>query len=205
MKENKSKGLVIVISAPSGAGKTTICKELLKSLPEAVYSVSVTTRKIRSGETNGKDYFFISEEEFKKMIDLNELAEWAIVHGHLYGTPKKFLEDTISSGKDIILDIDVQGGKKIKKLYPDGVFIFILPPSWEVLEERLRKRAQDDEQSIKTRLENAKNELSYLTDYEYAVINDDLQTAVKEIQAIIQSEHKRILRLGKEISNFIKN
>ena len=198
------KGLIIVISGPSGAGKTTVCKEILKRRKNTVFSVSVTTRKPRNGEIDGKDYFFISEKKFKRMLKNNELIEWAFVHNNYYGTPKKFLHRTINSGKDIILDIDVQGGMKIKKFFPEGIFIFLMPSSWKVLEQRIRKRAQDDEKTIKVRLKNAKKEISYISDYTYFVINDKLENAVKSIISIIEAEHRKISRLKDEIKSIVQ-
>ncbi|MFN3967096.1 MAG: guanylate kinase [Endomicrobiia bacterium] len=190
------KGLIIVISGPSGAGKTTVCKEILKRIKNTVFSVSATTRKPRKGEIQGRDYFFVSKEKFKEMIRNKDLIEWAIVHNNYYGTPKKFLQKTINSGKDIILDIDVQGGRKIKKLYPKGVFIFLMPSSLKALEQRIRKRAQDDEKTIKIRMKNVKKEISYMSDYTYLVINDKLNDAVEDIISIIKAEHRKIERLN---------
>ncbi|MEW6040115.1 MAG: guanylate kinase [Elusimicrobiota bacterium] len=198
----KEKGLVIVISAPSGAGKSTICGEILQRLPNSIFSVSVTTRKPRQNEVEGKDYYFITEEKFKDMVMKSELAEWAFVHENYYGTPKKYLEDTIKSGKDIILDIDVQGGKKIKQIYPDCVSIFIMPPSWEILEMRLRSRAQDSEVTIQRRLENAKGEFAYVEDYDYLVINDVLEDAVNLAMSVIRVEHRKISRLSEDIRKY---
>lgn len=193
---------MIVVSAPSGAGKSTICSEILRLLPNSAFSVSVSTRKPRPSETEGKDYYFISDEKFRDMVMKNELAEWALVHDHYYGTPKRFLEDTILSGKDIILDVDVQGGKRIKQIHPDCVSIFIMPPSWEVLEQRLRSRGEDDDDTIRRRLENAKGEFAYVGDYNYLVINDKLEESVNLAMAVINVEHHKISRLSEELKKY---
>jgi guanylate kinase len=202
MNKTISRGLVIVVSAPSGAGKSTICSEILRLLPNSAFSVSVSTRKPRPSETEGKDYYFISDEKFRDMVMKNELAEWALVHDHYYGTPKRFLEDTILSGKDIILDVDVQGGKRIKQIHPDCVSIFIMPPSWEVLEQRLRSRGEDDDDTIRRRLENAKGEFAYVGDYNYLVINDKLEESVNLAMAVINVEHHKISRLSEELKKY---
>jgi guanylate kinase len=160
-------------------------------MPAIKYSVSITTRKPRKGEIHGKDYFFILEKKFKEMIAGNQLVEWARVHNHYYGTPKEFLENTIAEGNNIILDIDVQGGKKIKKIYPDGTFIFVLPPSISILEKRLCKRKQDNECIIKTRLKNAKDEIKEASVYDYLVVNDNLDTAVSQLRSIIIAKIKK--------------
>jgi len=192
------KGLIIVISGPSGVGKTTLFKKLQKVAPELKYSISYTTRKPRKNEVHSKDYFFVTEDEFKQMIKSKKFLEWAIVHNNYYGTLKKFVDDTISQGKDVILAIDVQGARKIKKIYPKNlVLIFILPPSWEELRTRLYARAKDNLKTIKLRLQNAKKELRYITDYDYLVINDKITTAVKKIKEIINSVHKnKLVRKG---------
>lgn len=197
-----AKGLIIVISAPSGAGKTTICGELVKKLKNVTVSVSVTTRDKRPGDVEGRDYFFISDKKFREMARENRFVEWAKVHNHYYGTPRKFLQESIEKGKDVILEIDVQGGKKIKKAYPDGVFIFILPPSLEALSQRLSGRAKDSQETINLRIRNARKEISYITDYTYLVINDNLQEAVSQTGAIIESERRKINRLQEEINKF---
>jgi len=183
------KGLVIVISSPSGGGKTAVCREVRKFIPAIKFSISLTTRPPRRGEKNGRDYFFVTEDEFKKYIRQNKLIEYALVHNYYYGTPKDFLEKTISQGNDIILAIDVQGAKKIKRIYPDAVSIFILPPSLKVLKQRLQKRGLDDKETIETRLKNAGKEIKQSKDYEYIVINKKLTDTAKQVCSIIESEH----------------
>lgn len=188
------RGLLIVISAPSGAGKSTLCRELLKNHPDIRRSISVTTRLPRSGEIPDKDYYFISEEQFGKMLGNKELAEWALVHGNYYGTPQKKLEETLTRGEDIILAVDVQGGSQLKKKYPEGIFVFLLPPSWGELEERLRARKTESEEIINQRLRNARKETQHLREYDYAVVNAEFSQAVKEIEAIIIAERCRVKR-----------
>ncbi len=188
----KRKGIIFVISSPSGGGKTTICRKLRKEMPELNYSISVTSRRPRSGEKDGKDYFFISEEEFKKKIENSEFAEWAEIHGHRYGTPHKFLEEALRSGQDIILDIDVKGALQIKEKYKKACLIFLLPPSLETLAARLKKRKTDDKKDIEKRLTRAREELAFLKKYDYAVVNQNLSLAVEEVKAIITAERCRI-------------
>lgn len=196
-KMPKRKGSVIVISGPSGVGKTTISEKLLKSLPALRYSVSFTTRKPRRGEIHGKDYFFVSENEFREMISKKQFAEWACVHGHHYGTSRQFLEKTIAAGNDIYLDIDVQGSKKIKKVYPDANFIFVLPPSISVLEKRLHKRAKDSEKVIRKRIKNAEKEIREAPGYDYLVVNDNLVSALKQLKRIITDKIGKKQKGGK--------
>lgn len=191
------KGIIFVISSPSGGGKTTICQRILKGSPELNYSISVTSRRPRSGEKDGKDYFFISEEEFDEKIGKGEFAEWAEVHGHRYGTPRKFLEEALRSGRDIILDIDVKGALQIKEKYKESCLIFLLPPSLETLAARLKKRKTDDEKEIEKRLAKAKEELSFLKEYDYAVVNRNLSQAVEEVRTIITAERCRVERMAK--------
>jgi guanylate kinase len=188
------KGLIIVVSAPSGAGKSTLCGELLKRFKNLRRSISCTTRAPRTGEKNKLDYFFVSREKFKKMVSKNQFAEWALVHGHCYGTPKYFLNKTVSSGKDVVLNIDVQGALKIKRKFPEAVMIFIEAPSLKILEQRLRKRKKDSEQTIRKRLKNARVELKYQPKFGYLVINKTVAQAVNELSSIIIAEHKRLRR-----------
>jgi guanylate kinase len=183
-------GKIFVFSAASGGGKTTLLDHLKRVFPELVYSISVTTRSPRSGELNGTHYFFISPEEFQIKIDHNEFAEWASVHGHFYGTPKKFIDDTIASGKHIIMDIDVFGKIKFDEAYPQSIGILLLPPSLDVLEKRLRNRNTDDEQTIRLRLANAKKEMDFARmngKYEHTVINDDLSHVKAEVISIVRN------------------
>jgi len=184
-KKNLKKGRIIVISGPSGCGKTTICKELIKRNKNFVFSVSYTTRQKRKGEVNGRDYFFVSEQEFLKMIKQKKLVEWAKVYNNYYGTPKKPLLEAINSGKNILLDIDVQGGKNIKKFFPESILIFILPPSFTVLKQRIISRAKDKLEEIKIRLKNLEKEIKNSKYYDYFVINDNLEETVKNIELII--------------------
>ncbi|MBI5207376.1 MAG: guanylate kinase [Candidatus Firestonebacteria bacterium] len=188
------QGLIIVISAPSGAGKTSICRKLISLTPSLVHSVSVSTRKPREGEKDGIDYFFTTEESFFKRRAENEFVEWAFVHGNYYGTPKKFMEESIKNGNDVLLEIDVVGALKVKESNPDSILIFILPQSMAVLEARLRERKTDDEEIIKKRLINAENEIKYIDKYNYIIKNIDLNKAVDDVKSIIRAEKCNIKR-----------
>jgi len=194
-------GLPIIISAPSGTGKSTLCRKLIEDLPNACYSVSVTTRNPRRGEVEGKDYFFVSRNEFKRKIKIGQLAEWALVHGHYYGTPKDFLERNLLKGKEVILDIDVRGAMKLKRRYPEAVFIFLAPPSFSELKRRLKGRGKNNEATIKKRLTNARWEIGRIKSYDYLVINDRLVNALRNLTCIVVAEKNRVKRLKKRIQN----
>ena len=185
-------GLIIVLSAPSGAGKTTICNLLIKKSTNVKGSVSCTTRLPRKGEKNGVDYFFVSDKQFRSMIKKKAFIEWARVHGYYYGTPRKSLEKLISAGKDVALDIDVQGGLKIKKLYPNAVLVFIMAPSMKIVEDRLRARKKDSGPEIRKRLADARKEMKYLPKYDYLVINNKLPAALIEVKSILECEHSKV-------------
>ncbi|MFP4686793.1 MAG: guanylate kinase [bacterium] len=187
--------LLLIFSAPSGAGKSTICRNLLDSYEKLVFSVSTTTRAPRAGEIDGQDYHFVNESVFKKMIDNNAFLEWANVHGEYYGTSRQAVLDELKRGNDVMLDIDVQGGKQIKKLYPDAVMVFIAPPSMEELENRLRSRNTETEAEIRKRLKNSRSELMELGNYDYLVVNDSIETAVARVQAIRIAEKTRLERI----------
>ncbi|MCG2711936.1 MAG: guanylate kinase [Candidatus Omnitrophica bacterium] len=179
-------GRLFVISAPSGAGKTTLCEQLIKRVPGVVQSVSVTTREKRPGEKEGKDYFFVSAGVFKNRLKNNEFIEYAKVFDNYYGTPRKFVESNLNKNKDVVLTIDVQGAMQIRKNLKKGcVFIFILPPSFKHLRARLQKRKTDSNMQINQRLRAAKKELTFLKYYDYEVINDDMKTAFKQLMAIV--------------------
>lgn len=190
----KNKGMIIILSAPSGAGKTSICDALVESDKNIVYSVSTTTRQPRQGEKNGREYFFVDDVEFKNMVKKNLFVEWAKVHDHFYGTSKKILEQTINKGKDILLDIDVCGAVKIKKQYKEAVMIFITTSTLKILKERLLKRNKDSLSVIKTRITNARKELSYLPKYDYLVLNDNLDVSIANVKSIICAERLSIKR-----------
>ncbi|MCG3204736.1 MAG: Guanylate kinase [Elusimicrobia bacterium] len=194
----KPNGIPVVISAPSGAGKSTIAAQLVKQCPLATVSTSCTTRSPRPGEKDGIDYFFISIDEFKQKIEKGEFLEWAEVHGHRYGTPISSLEKNLESGKDVVLTIDPQGALSIKKIYPNGVFIFVVPPTWETLVNRLTKRATDDKATLEIRVANARKELTYLSHYDYLVVNDHLETAVRTVVSIVEAEHHKLSRIDKK-------
>lgn len=185
-KENKKTASVIILSAPSGGGKTSLAKEILQRNPDIMLSVSVTTRTARKGEIEGVDYFFKTREEFQKMQDSDQFLESAKVYDNYYGTPREYVEKNLSDGKSVLFDIDHQGAKSIKEKLGDQVIsIFILPPSIEVLKKRLIKRAQNDEQDIQKRLDLARFAMSYAKEYDHVVVNNDFMQAASEIQQII--------------------
>ncbi|TDO87802.1 guanylate kinase [Halanaerobium saccharolyticum] len=186
-----TKGLLFVLSGPSGVGKNTVLDELFKNFDGVSYSVSATTRDRREGEIEGEDYFFITEKEFKEINADDGFIESAVVHGHYYGTPKKFVDKKLEEGEDIILEIDTQGAKQVREKYPEAVYIFLLPPSLEELENRLDKRGSESDKSKNIRLKNARQELKEVHNYDYEVINDNLADTVKEIKKIIIKEQKR--------------
>jgi guanylate kinase len=188
-----TKAFPIVISGPSGVGKTTLVNGLLESVSMLKRSVSMTTRRPRNGEVEGDHYFFVSAEDFESAKD-TELIEWAEVHTACYGTPRGFVEKNLEKGLDVVLNIDVQGGRDVKKCFPEALTIFILPPSFKVLEQRIRERATDPAEDIETRLENAREETRAMPDYEFVVVNDSLDHAIATLRAIILSERCRRTR-----------
>lgn len=197
-----TRAFPIVVSGPSGSGKTTLVARVLGRVPHLRRSVSATTRAPRAGEVEGESYFFVGEAEFENLKN-GKLIEWATVHGHSYGTPRDFVEKTLVSGVDVVLSVDVQGGRQVKKAFPEAVTIFILPPSYEILEQRLKRRAADPADTIKTRLENAREELRALAEYEFVVVNDGLEEAVSAICSVILAErHRRARYEGKFLEKF---
>jgi len=189
------RGLLIVISGPSAAGKGTICRELLKNTDgDLELSISATTRKPREGEAEGVNYFFKNREEFLKMIEEGEFIEYAEVYGNYYGTPKKYVLDKMACGKNVILEIDVQGAKKVKQSFPDAVFIFIMPPSFEELRNRIIRRGTESPEDIDKRMSNAYDEICHVRDYDYVVVNDDIRCAAAKISCILTAERCRLKR-----------
>lgn len=187
---NRNAGMLFVISSPSGGGKTTVIQSLKKMNLDLAYSISATTRPIRQGEENGKDYYFISHDVFQDHLDREEFIEFAEVHGNYYGTFRRQIDSYLNDGKSVVLDVDVQGAVAIKKLYPKAVLIFLLPPSIKVLEERLRKRGTENEDVVQRRLETAKAELEMADEYDFQIINKDLNATMKKIVAIIDTCQK---------------
>ena len=196
MQEKKSKGSLFIVSAPSGAGKTTLCRKLVSSLPNLQFSVSYTTRQPRRGEVNDRDYTFINRQDFRLMADKGEFIEWAEVHGALYGTSRKRLEELLDSGNDVILDIDTQGAMQIKERYKEGIYIFILPPSLETLKERLKNRMTDSKEEIGKRLGRAIAEIKTFDKYDYVIINDILEDALMEFEAVVISQRVSIKKIN---------
>jgi len=184
-------GNVIIVAAPSGGGKTSLVKKLIDTLENVEVSVSHTTRKIRPGECDGKDYFFIDEPAFQKIIDDHGFIEYAQVFNHLYGTSVAQIQKRLKAGIDVVLDIDWQGAQQIRKLFPQAISIFIIPPSLTTLQERLQNRRQDNEKVIKERMRRAQDELSHYPEFDYLIINDDFETAASELQAIVVTHRLR--------------
>lgn len=196
------KGRLFVVSGPSGVGKGTICERLIKER-DLRFSVSMTTRKPRAGEKHGEDYYFISQEEFEEIRAGSGFLEHAEVYGNFYGTPCLEIEEALCSGRDVLLDIDTQGALNVKKLCKDAVFIFILPPSAAELKRRIEARGTETEVSLKTRLSAAIHEISFLSHYDYCVVNDDLDVAAAQAGAIIEAERLRVSRDAEEVNAMI--
>ena len=203
MQSNQRKGLMLVLSSPSGAGKTSICKKILETEKNLVMSISYTTRPKRKSEQDGKDYFFVKKKEFDELQEKNFFVESALVFDHFYGTPKNFIENNIRKGKDILFDIDWQGAQKLVDYSKnDVVSIFVLPPSNKILLERLKKRNEDSDEIVKKRMSKAKSEISHWIEYDYIIINHDISKSADEIKSILFAERKKRIR-QKFIFDFI--
>lgn len=201
-----NKGILFVISGPSGVGKTSIIRSVLERVKNVVFSVSCTTRKQRPGEINGVDYFFISQEEFDEMIRGNKFLEWAKVHDNYYGTPLNFVFKHMDDGNDVILDIDVQGALNVKRNFAKAKFIFIAPPSYQTLGERLKRRGTETEEKIQRRLETARKEIKYIPEFEYLIINEDLESSITNLISIIYAERLKFDKLKEtdKVRNLLK-
>ena len=195
----KRRGSLFVVSAPSGAGKTTLCREVRERVPGLAYSISVTTRAPRPGEIDGTDFRFVSEAEFRRRLESDEFAEWAVVHGNYYGTQAQPLEAALGRGEDVLLDIDTQGAGQLRLRYPEAVLVFIVAPSMAELEQRLRERGSNAQQDIARRLARAREEIALWRRYDYLIVNQDVKEAVEQLTAIVQAERCRVTRLQLEL------
>ena len=204
MKQTKPKGLLMVVSAPSGAGKTTLCKKLLAEFLDLRFSVSCTTRPARKSEENGRDYHFISTENFTQRRANGEFVEWEEIYGHFYGTLKKDIEDIITQGHDVILDVDTKGARNVKALYPQGIFVFIMPPSVEILKERLKNRGSETDDVIRKRFDKAMEEIRENEWYDYVVFNDIVSDSVNILRSVYIAEKNRTSRLQGRIADFYR-
>jgi len=185
------RGILFVLSGPSGVGKGTVLDSLMEDYKDINYSVSATTREPREGEVDGVDYFFVSMEKFNKMKKNDQFLEYACVHGNYYGTPRDYVDECLDKGEDIILEIDIQGAKQIKEKFEDAVYIFLLPPNYEELKNRLEKRDSETEESLKTRLKNASEEISEMENYDYRIINDKIKDTVEKVKEVIKKEREK--------------
>ncbi|MRG85455.1 guanylate kinase [Salinibacillus xinjiangensis] len=199
------KGILFVLSGPSGVGKGTVRKALFEKETDLQYSISITTRKPRNGETHGVDYFFHEKDEVENMIEHGELLEWAEYVGNYYGTPRRYVEQTLAEGKDVFLEIEVQGALQVKENFPEGVFIFLFPPSLDELKNRIVNRGTETEDLVRNRLLAAKEEIEMMEAYDYVVVNDEIDQAVKRIQAIVQSEHCKRERIAEEYKKALES
>ncbi len=188
---------MFVVSAPSGAGKTTLCHQLVATVEGLRHSISYTTRQPREGEVDGRDYHFVDEATFRGMIDRDEFVEWASVYGKRYGTPRRALEQALRDGDDVLLEIDIQGAEQVRKKYAQGVFVYILPPSLGALQTRLHLRGRDTEEEIERRLSQVKEEVKSWQAYDYVVRNDDVKQALRDLEAIVIAERVRTKRMDR--------
>ena len=198
------KGLLLVVSGPSGAGKGTICKALLNKNDQIKLSVSATTRKPRNGEVHGVNYFFIEKEEFTKMIENGEFLEHAQIYDNFYGTPKAAIIECLEKGQDVILEIEMQGARQIKEVYPEGVFIFVLPPSLEELKSRIVGRGTETQEEIEKRFSCAFEEINQIVNYDYFIVNEDIEKSVNDVEAIISAEKNKATRYKNNIIDKFK-
>lgn len=206
MQNIENTGSLFIVAAPSGCGKTSIVRELVKNIDKIATSISHTTRERRSLEKDAVDYFFISEQEFRKMIKNNDFVEYAHVFGNFYGTSFAQIDSRLKSGIDVVLDIDWQGAQQIKRLFPDSVGVFIVPPSLNALRDRLHSRAQDDENVINSRMQKAQSEMGHYVEFDYLIVNDDFEKAVSELVTIVKSKRlsiKRQIAKHKDLLSFL--
>jgi guanylate kinase len=202
--EDQGRGILFVVSSPSGGGKGTLIQRILKKGLNLSYSVSFTTRTPRHGEIDGREYFFVTPEKFKQMAAGNEFLEWAHVHGKLYGTSRSQVAREISEGRDIVLEVDVQGAASVRDLMPDSVSVFILPPSFQVLRQRLLDRGTDSPEELDLRLRNAPKEITDYSAFQYLLINDDADRAADQLAAIVQAERARLHRQGPRVKHLVQ-
>ncbi|MDY0405932.1 guanylate kinase [Virgibacillus sp. 179-BFC.A HS] len=200
----EEKGILFILSGPSGVGKGTVRKEIFNRKNNLKYSISMTTRKMRPGEKDGVDYFFKTKEEFQELIRQNKLLEYAKYVDNYYGTPREYVEDMLAAGHDVLLEIEVQGALQVKKNFPDGVFIFLLPPSLEELKNRIVRRGTETDSLVRNRLAEAKKEIRMMDNYDYAVLNDDIDRAVENVRTIIASEHLKRERVEKQYKKILE-
>ncbi|NIP83695.1 MAG: guanylate kinase [Gemmatimonadetes bacterium] len=185
----------VVLAAPSGAGKTTLARMVVDRDDDVVFSISATTRPPRPREQDGRDYHFVDDDTFDRMIERNELAEWAVVHGHRYGTPRREITGAIERGRTVLLDIDVQGARQVRKMFADALLVFVLPPSAQELDRRLTARASEEPGERRRRLTNARRELEAVPEFDYVVVNEDLDTAYEHLRSILRAEWARVRRI----------
>lgn len=201
--ENKGRGNVIIVAAPSGGGKTSLVKALVDTLPDIEVSISHTTRAKKPGEEDSKDYFFVNPEQFQHMIDEGAFVEYAKVFNHFYGTSIDQMNDRLQQGIDVVLDIDWQGARQIRRLYPDALSVFIVPPSLAILKKRLLDRRRDDNKVIAERMLQAQDEMSHFSEFDYLIVNDDFQVAAEELQAIVRTNRVTLKRQMERVGNLL--
>ncbi|MFC4023207.1 guanylate kinase [Oceanobacillus longus] len=201
----EEKGILFILSGPSGVGKGTVRKKLFEEATELQYSISMTTRNMRPGEMDGVDYFYKSVEEFENLIEQNQLLEYAKYVSNYYGTPRTYVEETLEKGQDVFLEIEVQGALQVKENFPEGVFIFLFPPSLEELKNRIVNRGTESQELVLNRLKEARKEIEMMDAYDYVVVNDQVEHAVDKVKSIIQSEHLKRERVAKQYKKILED